>query len=142
MDPLSIGASALTIADAVGGALKLLGIIHDAPDEIYALSNDISDLQIVIREIHTALSQRINFGDIPCNTLSGLHKLLNRANGGLFELNQILRCRLLAGNTSEGKISKLARIRWIRERPRVRKIQKDLSDLKLNITTLWGAATS
>ena len=55
MDPLSIGASALTVAEVLVGALKTIQIVRKAPAEVQSLINDVSDLQAVISEVTTAL---------------------------------------------------------------------------------------
>jgi hypothetical protein len=142
MDPLSVAASSIAISQAVTGGLNILQTLHQAPAEIHSLMNDISDLRVVIQEIHKTLSHFADSNDASVNSFQGLRELFDRANSKLVELNQIVRLKLIPGNESGERRPSLTRIRWLREKPRVRKIQKELTELKLSIGTLFGAATS
>jgi hypothetical protein len=141
MDPLSVGASALTIAETVVGALKIIEGLHSAPAEIHSLINVVSDVQVVVREVHSAVSRRSNVEDLPSDSIGNLETLLTRARSKLLDLDQIIQYRLLTSDEG-GLVSKTARVRWLRERGRVGKLQKELSDIKLNIAAVWGAANS
>jgi ankyrin repeat protein len=141
MEPISVIASICGIAEAAINTLKALQIAVGAPDEIHALINDMSDFQVIVAEVHTALCERSHTPDLQHKTLPDLLALLRRANSKLVELNQIIQRRLKISDPKKN-VPKSARIRWIQERSRVRAIQKELLEIKLNIAAMWGTANS
>src|SRR5690349_6369216 len=98
MDPLSITASVCAIAQSAINTLKVIQALVGAPGEVHALINDVSDFQVIITEVHTALCQRNHTPDLQHKTLLDLLALLSRAKSKLVELNQIIQCRLKAGD--------------------------------------------
>jgi hypothetical protein len=51
MDPLSIIASSLTLATATHSALRFLVQLYGAPLELCALSNEVTDLTVVLEQV-------------------------------------------------------------------------------------------
>ncbi|KAH0565749.1 hypothetical protein GP486_000846 [Trichoglossum hirsutum] len=143
MDPLSITASVLTLTAAATEGLKRLQIICDAPQEIGALANDIADLRTVVYEVAKALQERSAFNKTThhsSETLANLLGILTRANESLAALDEILNKKLIVENES-GKV-KYARIAWLKQKPKVESIRKDLERIKLSLVTVWGASNS
>jgi hypothetical protein len=141
MDPLSIGASALTVAGALVGALRAVQTVRKAPTEIQSLINDVSDLQAVISEVTTALQVRVKPEELPPDSLRALQGLLDKATAKLLQLDNVIH-KCLGPVGTRGTISPLGRLKWPRERPVVRQLQNELREIKLGIATLWGAANS
>jgi hypothetical protein len=141
MDPVALVTKTLALTDAVVGGLKLFQIVLEAPAEIASLINDMSDLQVVFKEVHSALQQH---HDATNHSLLGLNLLLGRAKEKLLQLDQIIQYCTPSG--PEGKVQALqktaARFRWVRGKPRVGKLQKDLLEIKLGLAAMWGAANS
>ena len=83
MDPLSIIASVLALATAaaqISTAISRLRHLGDVPGKIYALKNEISDLEVVLRQIGQALEQQ---SLVPDNAHKSLEPLLARTRGYL-----------------------------------------------------------
>jgi hypothetical protein len=83
MDPLSIIASVLTLATAaaqIGTAISRLRHFGEVPGKIYALKNEVSDLEVVLRQIGQALKQK---SLAPDNAHGSLEQVLARTKGHL-----------------------------------------------------------
>ena len=141
MDPLSIGASALTICQTVVGVLQLIKAVQGAPDEIRALIDDLCDLEAVIKSVETASSQPASFHHAAQDGFPAIQRLVKKAKAKLLSLHDIVRHKLLPEPTSQS-VPKFARLHWLQERHRVRALQDDLRDIKLNIVSVWGSITS
>jgi hypothetical protein len=141
MDPLSAGASAITVAEALVRALKAAVTILKAPIEIQSLINDVSDLQAVISEVTIALEGRVNPEELPPDSFHALQGLLDRAAIILRQLSNIVD-RCVGQVNTRVAISTLGRLKWLRQRPIVRQRQKELREIKMGIAALWGAANS
>src|SRR5436190_21446089 len=141
MDPLSITAASLAISEAVVGSLKILHGLHYAPTEIQVLINDVSDFQAVITEVQSGFLNRVKPGEIATGTLCALQQLLDSANSKLLQLKDIAE-RCLGSKSMHGRMNTLLRIRWIREKERMKRTRKELFEVKLSITTLGGAINS
>jgi N-terminal domain on NACHT_NTPase and P-loop NTPases len=140
MDPLSISASVLTVLVTVRGVLHKVKLLREAPKEIDALANEISDLELVIRAVDTALREREESATSR-DGLAIVSKLLNRANEELLELGKILHEGLIASKSSSEKTT-YRRFRWPREKERVEMLLKRLLQIRVNLSTSLNAAIS
>ena len=57
MDPLSIIASSISIADALSKSLEFVRATRKAPQELFALYNEISDLVIYLKDLFSQLQR-------------------------------------------------------------------------------------
>jgi hypothetical protein len=90
----------------------------------------------------TALKDRVKLDEPSPDLLCALHALLERATAKMLQLSQIVHQGL--GSVKKGsKISSaMVRLRWIKDRSTIRELQKEISEIKLNIAALWGGANS
>ena len=135
MDPLSITVSAITIAGTIVCGLEALKNFNDAPGEIQAVANEISDLQAVLGNVESMVNE--HDGVVPSEFLP----VAMKAKSKLLELNHLITTRLLRTRSSTGETNH-ARLNWLRYRNRVREMQAGLRDTKLTLCTLLGAATA
>ena len=54
-EPLSVIASVITVAGTLGETLSHIRAFKNAPDEVLALNNELSDFSIVVRHVETQL---------------------------------------------------------------------------------------
>ena len=140
MDPLSITASVLTVAEVVLGTLNVLQIAHDAPKEIEALSKSVSDFSIVLKTIDRA-SRRPGLSSVAVNDgLLAVRHLLGSAKAKLLDLQDTLD-RKFSANQSNIK-SSINRFIWIKEKKRVKQLIAELQVLKIDILSVWGPIIS
>lgn len=150
MDPLSITASIIAVIGAAGraseGALFIIRVWKAAPDEILAIVNELSDIQLVLRSANDTLNLTSSADKIPflgeeCS--SGLVRMLNRAQEALQELAELLYDKLLrVENVGEEIQVKFLRLRWVKERQNVRQLQTELRSLRANISALLSAISA
>ncbi|CAI6330864.1 unnamed protein product [Periconia digitata] len=143
MDPLSITASILAIVGASEQAVKGLAklrALKDAPAELSALINEVSDLRAVLAQIcflGVQLEQASNNGPV-----IALRSLLDRANGQILELDQCIQHDISKPEaTNPGRI-KVSRVSWTLHQKRVSSLRQDLRTTRLNLGTALGVITT
>ncbi len=139
MDPLSIATGVITLASLVTTGLKKAQTLHDAPTEIHALANEVTDLDVVVQEVVKAL-QELGKNGSGLSTSENVSTILGRAQKKLLELDAILN-RVLVEDRGTKKV-KYARLIWLRQKSRVEGIRKDLASIKLSLSNLLEAANS
>ncbi|OAP58288.1 hypothetical protein AYL99_07378 [Fonsecaea erecta] len=111
-DPLSISASAITLIDAsstcVTLLVKLLKCAQNAPAEIHALSNDLSDLQSFFHDVKKLCGDMAAEQPPQSRFLEAVYQPLKGAGTALPELEEILR------KADPQVFSKQSRLKWIR----------------------------
>ena len=136
-DPLSIAASIITVigaADSVGKVLSKIKIARNAPAEVLALQNEISDLQLVLEDVNLC-----NWGErrVQPSTISERFKrleiLITRTESRLCELNRILNHRLIRTHSVTG-VPLVSRAIWLRVRGAVEDIRCSLRVARQDIT--------
>jgi hypothetical protein len=108
MDPLSVVASVLAVAQAGDKLIQLVSRIRlysNAPEEIDALINEVSDLRLVLNTMHTTAS------NLPQAYVIGLGKGLDACSTIVLELERTL-------NDLSTTPSK-ANSRWLKRRNKV-----------------------
>ena len=140
MDPLSVTVSVLALVGAVSAAVKHAQTLLDAPKEIIALSNDIVDVDIVIQEIVISLSGKAGTRWTESSRIN-VSKLLKRAEQKLRRLSFIFHEKLVTSPADVGK-KKYAKLAWLKHKSEVEDLRHGLSDVKLSLIAVMGAATS
>jgi hypothetical protein len=143
MDPLSIAASAVTLAGAAGAIVKTLQYLNSLRQcggELHSLINEISDLRLVLLQIDLIARENENRDILPTSLTSTLQAILGTANSRLQELSQLVHSRILCSQ-APGQNSKISRVAWIKEKGRLRALQKNLKASKLDLTALIGVIT-
>ena len=113
-DPLSITASIIAVVGAAEGVTKTLAkfkSIRNAPDELLALINEVSDLKLVFSDIQNHIV--IQRAQIPQTKEQNISTLVKRAKDKLLELDQLIQYRLVKPESDQIKVS---RREWLRAR--------------------------
>ena len=133
-DPLSIIASIIAVigaAESVGKAVNRIRDITNAPDEVLALSNEISDLTVVLKHFETYITAA-DGAIISRESLEHLSVLAKRAQSRLAELERIMHNHL-PGPGGANKRSSRLRLQWPLLKTKVDGLRVDLRDMKLSI---------
>ena len=133
-DPLSIIASIIAVigaAESAGKALNRIRDIMNAPDEVLALSNEISDLTVVLKHVETYIPAA-NGAVISLEYLEHLSVLVKRAHSKLAQLENIMHDHLPESGGANRRSSPL-RLWWALLKTKVNGLRVDLRDIKLSI---------
>ena len=141
-DGLSLVASIIAVlgaADAVGKTLSKVRVLRNAPDELLALNNEISDLTVTLQNVENYLSTDLIEGssttsrkEISQSVLHHMSSLINRAKDELLQLDQMIHYRFLKSGSFNGDY-KVFRVRWARARNTVESHRKSLRDVRQNV---------
>ena len=132
-DPLSITASVIAVvgaAEGVGKTLNKIRNFRDAPKELLALINDISDLRIVLGDLESHLTQ--NAPSIQEEQSEHISTLLNRAKEQLLQLDELVHYRLTRSDSTPQQV-KISRQEWAKATSTIKKYRKRLQNTRLNI---------
>ena len=136
-DPLSITAGIVAVVGAAGGITKTLGKIKDlrnAPDELLALINEVSDLRLILNDLQHYILQNTQRQQILQEELQHLSILVGRAKDKLLQLDELIQYRLVKPDSIFGEI-KVSKREWARARSSIVRFQQSLRDIRLNIAT-------
>ena len=133
---LSIVGSAVAlyqVADRVAQLLSKAKHLYNAPSELFALNNEISDLTITLQNIEQCLSpSNAEAVVLPKNKTQHICNQIDAAKKVLLDLEQLIHYRFLRSGTLDGDF-KVFRIRWAKARSVVETHRKDLQRIKENI---------
>ena len=138
MDPLSITASFIAIVGVSGhaaGAIRKLAAIKEAPDIALALSNEISDLHLVITAVRDALQRQraITLPRSAVGSHTSVTSLLQNALDKAQEMEALYNS-LTTGLPRASDPLKFSTIRWLRRQSKVRKMLEDLKAIRLKLS--------
>ncbi|KAI1193233.1 ankyrin [Nemania serpens] len=140
MDPLSLTASIITVvgvADTAARGLKKLIALRGASDAILALSNEISDLRLTLRELDYILkASRADDATLNDYLQGSVFPNIDTTQKKLVAFEQLVEGRL---KKSDGSPDKLG---WLKYEEKIQKLQKDLRHLRLNFGTILGIISS
>jgi len=143
MDPLSITTGVLAIASAaaqISKALSHLRAFGEVPRQLYAVKNEVSDLEVVLRQIEYALRQKTLVQDPDGDPLE---QVLDRAKGLLAELATRLEHLASRIGGSETKIQFIKKsLVWIKEEKSFHRLQADIHKVKTSLTLMLGVSNS
>ena len=133
---LSVVRSAIAvyqIADRLGQLLSKAKHLSRAPSEVFALSNEISDLTIILQSFEQCLlpsgAGRIT---IPEPRLQHLSGLIKKAKEKLLELEKLIHMRFLKSGSLQRDF-KVFRLEWIKDRAVADHHQRALKRIQENI---------
>ena len=141
-DPLSIIASIIAVigaAESVGRTLNRITDITNAPDEVLALSNEISDFTVVLKHVETYVTAA-DGAVISLEKLEHLNVLAKRAQSKLAQLERIMHNHLPEPGGANRR-SSLLRLQWALLKTKVDGLRVDLRDIKLSIVVQMIAVT-
>lgn len=141
MDPLSFTASLIAVigtAATVAQELNALQVsLRDASGLLSALINEISDLRIILEACSSAVTELYRSANTanPPTPLADAEKILNRTKCHLEDLEKaILSC--FKGSSDLSNISPGVKLRWLREKGKVERLQVKLRDSKQHLLML------
>jgi hypothetical protein len=143
MDPLSFTASLIAVVAAatqISKALSRLRAFGKVPDQICSLKNEVTDLEVVLRQ----LGHRLHQDGLPPTSLEheSLSQILERTKG---ELGTIaLRVERLATAFSKQNKTKIISCSaiWLKERSKFEQSQKDIKCLRETLSLMFDVSHS
>jgi hypothetical protein len=142
MDPLSIATGVLAIASAaakIGRAISYLRAFGEVPRRMYLLKNEVSDLEIVLRQLDHALRGRQTL--TPDADAEALRSILVRTKGHLVSLAKVV--ERVANACRGGKLSPISRTTiWWKEKTTFQDLQKDIHEVRESLALILGASNS
>ncbi|GFF56429.1 hypothetical protein IFM46972_10511 [Aspergillus udagawae] len=141
MDPLSSIGSVLAIATAAAQICKAISRLRafgEVPTRVYALRNEVTELEIVLRQIAGLLQQNGLTSDADQESLE---VILKRTKDHLASLAETLK---RVGHAFDGGKAKFIRRSaiWLNERELFQGLQDDIRAAKANLNILLGASNS
>ena len=131
---LSLAASIIAVLGAAESVVKGLLIIHsvlNASDEILALNNEISDLQILLYDVQRHV-ERASESQIPHEHAEQLDISVNQAKEKLLQLDELMQYKILTPHASAKKV-KISRREWLKAVKVIERSQQSLRDIRSNI---------
>lgn len=142
MDPLSIAASAVTVAALAASACRtfseLRSFCRSLPDRLHALNKEVADTEIVLDQLATVFSKRTSLIEEAEQQVT--LELLSQASVALSQLQNIL-----SGFTGLRDRSKSVLIRasaWRKEQPNLERLQADIKRVKCTLGIMLGVFNS
>ena len=138
MDPLSIAAGAITVAQALTSGLKTFKTFHDAGIEIDALVEEISEVTLIIVDVEKAIIDR-EWGETanPAR-MHSINRLIASAKQKLDTLNAIVNGKLIGSSMTVGE-TRIARLSWLRQKSNIKRQQDSLRQTRERLSTLLDA---
>lgn len=146
MDPLSLTASLIAVLGAAGTIAKQLNLLRStlrhASSTLCSLTNEISDLRVVLSACETAIGELYSNPDLSQRRsrvpLSDLDQILGRIRGSLAELGAILSSCLPAcsPDTNTRHCICVAKLKWIREKNNAQTLQNQVRESKQDLLVL------
>lgn len=140
-DPLSVVASVVALATAaahISKGISRLRHFGEVPGRVYALKNEISDLECVLRQVGHALEQK---SLAPVNEQGSLEQILARTKGHLADLAKALERVANAFAGGKCKIISKSAI-WWKEKALFQGFQEEIRSVKASLNLMLGAANS
>ncbi|WEW59246.1 hypothetical protein PRK78_004715 [Emydomyces testavorans] len=140
-DPLSPIASIIAIAVAASQICKAISRLRafgEVPGRVYSLRNEVTDLEVVLRQVAHALQQN---SLAPDTDQKSLRQILERTRGTLVDLAKALE---RVGNAFVGgKVKIITRSAiWFKEREPFQAFQDDIRAVKESLNIMLGASNS
>ena len=143
MDPLSITGAILAIASLAASANRAFGelrtLCKTLPGRLHALNNEVSDIELVLHEVESALHDETGDTGIFDHTRS-IHHLLDQTRSKLCQVTAIVNS--LVSTCKSSKIPLSHAHAWRKHQPRLQALQEDIKNVKCNLNIMLGASHS
>ena len=143
MDPLSLAASIIAVAGLAAKTAcafdELRVTCKTLPGRLHALSNEVSDLELVLRQVASVFDERANDPILKDNQCY-IPQLLKQAHSKLEELRTII--QKLCKTCEEAKIPLLNVHAWRRDQSKLQVLQDDIKTIKYSLNVMLGASNS
>lgn len=138
MDPLSVTAGAIAVAQALTSGLKTFKTIHDAGAEIDALVDEISEVKLIIVDVEKAILDRERCESIGPARTESMNRLIASAKVMLDTLNAIVNRKLMVPSMTVGE-TRIARLSWLRQKTNIQRQQDSLRQTRERLSTFLDA---
>ncbi len=142
MDPISITASAITVAALAQATCRsfsaLRALCKALPGRLHALNNEVSDIEAVLVQVATVSKERAKF--IPDTQQQAIPQLLKQAEAKLIELQAAV--EELAKLCDSDKFVLVQAHAWRRKQPKLLALQEDIKSVKCSLNIVLGASNS
>ena len=139
-EAIGIAASVVTLASLaikLSSTFSQLRVVQELPGRLYALNNEVTDFQVVLRFISRVLAERTT---LPDDGLAQFPKLLERAETVLVNIGDSI--ERVSKHCVQRKTFMKRAAAWWKEEPRLRSLQEDLYSVKASLNVLLGISTS
>lgn len=137
MDPLSVTASVLAVVGAVSSisrTLKTLRSFRGAPAIILALSNEVSELQLIVKELSKEI-HKVNTSIQP-SIGQNLANTLTDAKQKLLGVDGLLSSKVIKGSLHGKPV--MRRAAWLRHQGKIQNCQEDMRGVRNKLVTALG----
>ena len=134
-DGLSVAASIIAVLGAIEGVSKALSRVRsilNAPDEVLALLNEASDLQIVLGDAQIYIVRNSQGAHVTPEHLQHLSLLVDQAKTKLLQLDERIQFHLIKPQSSQARI-KVSKREWLKATSTIERFRQSLRDIRLNI---------
>jgi hypothetical protein len=142
MEPLSIAASAITVASLAASICcafaDLRSLCKSLPGRLHALNNEVADLEVVLIQVATVFRERAY--SIPEKQQGSIPRLLQQASGKLIELETTI--IQLSKRCDRSKVFILQAHTWRKEQPKLGELQEEIKTIKCSLNIVLGASNS
>lgn len=138
MDPLSVTAGAIAVAQALTSGLRTFKTFHDAGADIDSLVDDISEVKLVIVDVEKAIFDRERCEPIILERTELMNRLIASAKLKLDTLNAIVNRKLISPSMTVGE-TRIARLSWLRQKTNIKRQQDSLRQTRGRLSTLLDA---
>ena len=141
MDPLSITVSTLTILSNLETVFQLIKSYRDAPGQLEALNNEVTDITAVVTEVARVVNKFQNKIESLSDEGSHLSLAISNICEKAKELEVLFRsCVVIPSSASDGP--KISRISWLKMRSKVQRLQSELREGRLNLSIALAIFTA
>lgn len=120
----------------------LRGIVKALPGKLHALNNEVADLELVLREVKTALKERQGLL-VSQKDKANVPILLQDVNAKLLELKTIIeRLTESARRSNKSFLCFFTAYEFHKQQPRLGLLQNDIKSVKCSLNILLGASNS
>ena len=141
MDPFSLTVGILTILSAggtIGKTLKNI-ITLKAPDVLFALNNEVVDLQIVVQDVSDLLHQHSQISqDAPIKSVCFA---LDKSKRTLLELESLIAYELTTTTGKDDEL-RLDRSAWVRLEPKILKLKTEIREDRVRLSAALNVLSS
>ena len=141
MDPFSLTVGILTLLSAGGTIGKTLNkiITLKAPDVLFALNNEVVDLQIVVQDVSNLLHQHSEISQAA--PIKSVCFALDKSKRTLLELESLIAYELTTTTSKDNEL-RLDRFAWFRLEPKVLKLKNDIRDDRVRLSAALNVLSS
>ena len=133
--------SVIKTAESITATLGKIKNITDAPAQLLALINEVSDLTVLLADAERHIRQIRHASTSNLNHLQNLKIFVDRAKEQLQRLEQLIHYKLTKPESTT-ELLKVSFRNWMKEKGTVEEFRQGLRDARLNIATQMALINS